>query len=114
MLVEKEDVYRRKGLFRFVLPFSQQERQLIGQMEEVLQRELAKTQAQLAEERASNARRVGALQKELDVARRQLELERNRATKVRVVAVGFGNPLCRPGIRLGGSPSPERREVQPS
>lgn len=63
--------------------FPQQERQLIGQMEEVLRHERVKMQALLVEERASSARRIGALQKELDAARRQLELERNRATKVR-------------------------------
>eukprot|EP00752_Nemacystus_decipiens_P017732 g15900.t1 len=60
---------------------AQQERQFVDQMEEMLQRERAKMQAQLAEERASNARRVGALQKELDTARRQLELERDRTAK---------------------------------
>lgn len=57
----------------------------MGQMEEVLRRERVEMQAQLTEERASNARRVGALQKELDAARRQLELERHHSTKVRIV-----------------------------
>lgn len=74
-------------------------------MEEMLRHERVKMQALLTEERASSARRVGALQKELDVAKRQLEVERNRTAKVRtshfyhlqsVEAVGALRHDCQP------------------
>ncbi|CAM9613490.1 unnamed protein product, partial [Pylaiella littoralis] len=61
----------------------QQERKLVGQMEEALQRELDKVHTLWKEERAASARRISSLKEDLDTANRRLESERNRNTKAR-------------------------------
>lgn len=80
-----ECVRRAMPIFLVSSLVAQQQRTLAAQMEEVLQYERVKAHALLSKERACSARRINGLQQELDRVKRQLELERNRIAKVRLI-----------------------------
>lgn len=77
-------------------------------MQDALQRERDKAQVLLSRQRAASARRISALSEELKAARRQLDLQKTRRTKVRKgrkegvargPAGGGGRAGCSHGVR---------------